>query len=330
MNSLTRLQNELSAIYAKKTDQVKALSSILSLSERAIYNRVDGKTEFSLSELEKIFTELNISPQSVFSVDNLEIEKIIKSKDFRGYINFILQSWVSQTEKLNGDRDNEVFIISNSVPFSLVFEYPSIVKFRLYFLLKFVFRTQDIYGLGFDLNASYFEEVNQACEKISESYNKTDSIEVWGPSMIRVVVRQLSHLKRVKLIAKEDLQTVMMDLSQLLDQAQKFAQTGIKEFDSCEGNRRFDLYINDIYAVDEYTILTYANNGKTKDYIYSPLHGEISEEVNKQAIKEYGTLLEESGTYLSKSNTSYRNVYFKELRQYLKTLSTERTYTNDA
>ncbi len=302
--------------HPKRSQLVAELQEILHLSQRAIYTRLNGKVDFTLTETELLNQYYGLQVEELFSRPQAAPTKQIQT--LGEFYSTLLSSWVEQVEQLADKRSAIIHMITNSLPFSLAFRFPDLVKFRLYFMAKHHWLLDKL-PRKLDLAAADFSQVPDFCKRISKVYQQFPTTEIWGSNTFVLTIAQLDFLYASGELSHKDFLHLLKELDKLVKLLWKYAESGNKRgkkrsnFLSDEPN--FTLYLNEVMVVDEYTLLHWRQQKTMLTFAYHPIFGAVTSPEQQKSIEQYCQLLKKMGTLLSVTNGHYRDTYFKKIRK---------------
>ena len=314
-----RIIQKLKQVYPKRSHLVTTLSGLLNLSKRAIYSRLESKTTFTIEEVGLIIQKFQIPPDELFTTGSFskqfdQSDSPISQKKF---IDKILSDWKNQVERLREKDQATIFLFTNSLPFSFALNFPDLIKYRLYCMMRYLWKSPEHLNQSLDLSNQIFDTVPFHCEQINKIYNQLSVTEIWGSSTYYSCLRHIDYLYNNDLLNSNNGKLLLNNLKKLIHLAQQFAKNGRKQrkaiFKLQTKAPNYTLIVNDILLVDEYTIMAWQENGHQQLYINHPLHGEINDVNQKEHIERYCLLLQKTGTQISVANSTTRNAYFKKI-----------------
>ena len=315
-----RIINYLKQISPKHSQLVATLSRLLNLSKRAIYSRLENKTTFTLEEVGLIIQQFDIKPNELFSAESNHSIASQPSPfiSLEKFIDKILNNWANQVEQLLSKEQASIFMFTNKLPFSLAFHYPDLIKYRLYCMMRYLWKSPDCFHQTLDLSSEVFKSVPYYCNRINKTYQQLPLTEIWGSSTFHSCLKYVNYLYKIDQLSLEDSQLLLNRANKLLDLAEQFANNGGRQRAAIlklqTPTPNYQLIINDTLVVDEYTLMVWKDGGRSQLSIYHPIHGEIEDAHQKEHLEKYCLLLQETGTQISSVNSIARKTYFKKIK----------------
>ncbi len=316
MNAQEKIVYHLTSLPISRSKLVKDLSRILSLTERTIYDRLSGKTQFTVTEIEIILHNFEMDVNSIF--ESNVINKFY-NYDITEFIDENIQTWLRELNNLNEADSVSLFVSSNNLPFSLVFGYPDLMKFQIYFMFYFLHPDYDQVLIPFDLNDPIFYPLEEICISIDSLYRMIPVTEIWGDGVIKMFIRQLRYAYLHGKISERDFKKIILVVHEIVDLTMNYVIYGAKQTKRSlslkpEG-ASFTLIYNYLMPIEEYTILQYDDLGKNKSRVYNPVFGSIVTESQKKAAENYFYHVQKMGTNLTTQSPQDIRTFFKNIHQ---------------
>ncbi|MEM1121569.1 MAG: hypothetical protein AAGJ18_14055 [Bacteroidota bacterium] len=302
----------------KRSQLVAELKDLLNLSQRAIYTRLNKKVDFTLTESNLLVQHYGLKVQELYDTPQPSSGKLPHTRS--EFYNTLLAGWVEQVEQLADKKKAAIHMITNSLPFSLAFRFPDLVKFRLHLMAKRHWQTEKT-SHQLDLMNQEFDRVPDFCQRISKVYQQFPTTEIWGRSTFFLTVDQLELLYASGELSHNDLLYLLKEVDKLVKLSWKYAQSGNKKGkkrnDFLSTDPDYTLYLNKTMVVDEYTLLYWQQKNTMLTFMYHPVFGTITSFERQQEVEKYCRLLQQEGTLLSAANGNYRDAYFAGMRKLL-------------
>lgn len=316
MNIQQKLLSLLQQQHPKRSQLVAELKEVLNLSQRAIYTRLNEKVDFTLTETQLLIEHYGFKVTELFESSKPPLTRQKQTR--REFYNTLMTGWVTQVEELADKKRAVIHMITNSLPFSLAFRFPDLVKFRLYLMAKHHWQaTKSPQRL--DLADADFAQVSDLCQRISQVYQQFPTIEIWGINTFSLTLHQLDYLYAKEELSLHDFLHLLKEVDKLVKLSWKYAQSGNKKGKKRNGflldSPNFTLYLNKIMVVDEYTLLHWRQNNTTLTFMYHPILGTITSFEQQQQLEQYCQLLQKTGALLNADNGDHRDAYFGNVRK---------------
>jgi len=227
--------------YPQKTQLIKSLKKILGLKQVAIYRRMQKQVFFSVHEISKIATELNISLDEITRIDSERVAFHLKQINYLNPSNeevIFLRNIIQSIYLFRNYPDTEFMDISNRLPRQLIAGYEHLNRF-------FLFKWR--YQYGYDCDFSRFSEISVSDEKlrVTKEYYQAikqvpQTIFVWDRLIFHYLVNDIRYFISIYLITDEEKELLKKDLNNLLDYMLEVADKGCYP----ETQNKVNLYIS--------------------------------------------------------------------------------------
>jgi hypothetical protein len=230
--------------YPKKSQLTEALMDLLSIEKEAIYRRLRKDVAFSIYDIAKIANAWNISidnmlgivsdKNQLFKMNMLPYNNLLK-KDLE-----IIENYIQLLKTVASSPASEYMEISNTVPESILGQYPTISKF-------YMFKWTHHYGNEKKLpsfNQFFMPERLIELERIY--CNEIKQIKhvnyMWDNLIIQHMVNDIRYFESVYLLSAEDVQLLKQEIYTFLNDMETISIQG--EF--AETHNKVDLYISQV------------------------------------------------------------------------------------
>ncbi len=310
----------LDALKLKCTSQsalVKELCTLLNLQNRAIYNRLNGDTQFTINEAILICKTYKIDLQEILMPDADSIiyqsttvgRKINKPID---YLNGLYQS----LEWLKTLPNPKIHNTSHDFPLFLTCKFPRLIKLKLAIWSYYTWEIKSFRSATiFDLEDKEFDGVDEMCKKISAVYDQFPSIEYLPSSLFENTLYQIRFLWEVEgFLYKDHCKMLLNDLEAILAHMEDIAISGTKNpasvlfYRSDMLNQSLNFLIEWDLGCRVYTMIDSPNN------IFTESPRMVAH------MKDYFRKIVQSSESLTQSNAKERRKYFNQLHQKVKIL----------
>lgn len=193
----------LTALKLRGTSQsalVKELCILLNLQNRAIYNRLNGETQFTINEAILICKTYNIDLQEIIMPDAESItynsstvgRKISKPLDY-------LQGLTQSFDWLETLSNPKIHYTSHDFPLFLTCAFPNIIKLKLAIWSYYSWELKSFRSASIlDLEDKEFDGVNELCKKIVNQYSRVPSVEYLPSSLFENTLYQIRYLWEIQ------------------------------------------------------------------------------------------------------------------------------------
>lgn len=306
---------ELHAIRPKKSELLKELAELLCTSERTVYSRMNGTHDFSLDEIRRVINHFGLDANQLF-IDVPSTDRInrVNAKKF---VENLFNHWMIQVEHIQKQASPLIFMTSNTLSFSLAMQFPNLVKYRIYVLLKYYKSFPELQERPFRLEDNLYEAVEKQCAWLHAAYKSLPSTEVWSESTFHITIQKMANLYAQKLMPKEVFLILLNELHEMIILCETYSKKGYKTTENAQLNINrptYHVYLNKSLNVNEYTILSWHQNGVEQFYVFHPVDGVANTLWQKQSIINYCNNLQAESISLNSPNGLARRSFFRKAK----------------
>ena len=310
----------LTALKLRGTSQsalVKELCILLNLQNRAIYNRLNGETQFTINEAILICKTYNIDLQEIIMPDAESItynsstvgRKISKPLDY-------LQGLTQSFDWLETLSNPKIHYTSHDFPLFLTCAFPNIIKLKLAIWSYYSWELKSFRSASIlDLEDKEFDGVNELCKKIVNQYSRVPSVEYLPSSLFENTLYQIRYLWEIQgFLYKEHCKLLINDLESMLAYMEDIAISGSKNpapvvfYRSDMLNQSLNFLVEWDVGARVYTMIDSPNN------IFTESPRMVTH------MKDYFRKIIQSSELLTQSNAKERRMYFNQLFQKVREL----------
>lgn len=289
---------ELEAIHPKRAELVAILAKLLHLSSRSVYSRLNGKVAFSLEEVQQLVQYFQLNPAEILLPTTVQPSTPLQK--FEDFLKQIMEAWIQEAEQLQYRRNAVVYMLTNSLPFSLALEFADLIKYRLYYTAKYSCWSSLSDFQNITLSSEEFEVIDPYCKQLVAIYQQLPTVEIWGPATFHASIKQIDYLYQIGVADIKTNLHLLNQLEKLIHLSESYAKHGSKQKSALAHLQAsaptYTLLRNEIFGVEEYTLFTWRENGQPKLFAYHAIHGTINAAVQKRAIEQCTLLLKETAT----------------------------------
>lgn len=297
----------------KNIKPVIYLMELLDLSRESVYRRIRKDIPFSMDELTKLALTLDFSLDEI--VEGSKRERIFFDLGLKNPSNSVdsfssvFQEYSSYINSLSKAKSSSVFMALNCVyPLFTVF-FADLFKFNYF---KWLVETQDNIPKNYFSNLVLPQELTALQQKITEEIKGTRNVAIiLSPNISLSVIKDIQYYYQRKLINKEDLEILRIDLLKMMDFAEDVARTGRLDGE----NSQIDIYISIPYINSNTIYMEYDDVSEVHYWIYptNPMIIRNSEINNIQ--KKWFLSLKKSSTLITQSNEILQADFFDTQRK---------------
>lgn len=227
------------------------VSGWLGVSEASIYNKVNGRSKFSVEELLFICQKTNVSLDNFiqngqtknsyvpFYADGLKY----KPRNFSDYISNIINYYT----KIRMLKDVHGYFLANEVPMFHLLAFPHLMYLKLYMWNRINWQME---GINKSFSFDDFKndiELSRNIKILKDLYYSFPDTEIWNPYMLDNTIAQYLYLRDINAIkSKEDHSYIKQEFYDLIDHLEELTIKGKKPLNSKNVEMDCNIYINDI------------------------------------------------------------------------------------
>lgn len=232
MKHLKILLESLEAALPSHVTINQALIKTLKINKDAASRRINGKTPFTYSEVCALSKAYNIHLMPAQSSQHSNIvfgyvpfkSKQVDSKHFFQTISSLLQDMAAKPKA-------QLYHVAPEVPVYHCYNYPLLLNFRLFYWGKYLLNNP-YYTKRIFSETTIDSEITKHAKKAYENYCCVPSVEIWTPQSIQSILSQLSFcIETGDFLNKEEVETVINELSQMIQRIKQMAEENNKAFD---------------------------------------------------------------------------------------------------
>ncbi|MBP7273756.1 MAG: hypothetical protein KA974_07930 [Saprospiraceae bacterium] len=236
--------------YAKRTDALVAIASVLKVGKDSVYRRLRGDSIITPGEMELLVREFRISLDSLLFEGNLDTVMFSFNAFAQKEITFhkYLSSVDSDFQYLQHIPNVVVKYASSEIPLFYYCLFPELIAFKLYVWGRTIWDLDFLNGRNFS-----FELLDTPsrllAQSIFEKYIKLESIEMWSANLFDNTINQIEyHVQNGCIIERDIALQLLAALQGLAQHMQTMATVGKKISDklNADTGTPFTLYHNEI------------------------------------------------------------------------------------
>jgi len=240
----------------------------LHISPDAVYRRYRGETSLTIQETKKLCNHFDISFDALA---HLEQGKVIFQYASLDTYDFNLESYLyGIAESLNKIRkltQPQLILTINNTHLLQLFNFPQLLRFRLYFWAKTYLQADDFQSRKFSFENSA-DKINTLGKEILDLYNSIPSIEIIDPELMRGFMRQILYAYNVHMFEIPETPLFLCDdvllFSNHLKQQNVIGRKFTVNNESSNLGAELQCYLNETINADT----TYYYSGKELDGVF--------------------------------------------------------------
>lgn len=310
----------LEALKAKGPAQnilVKQLCDLLNLQSRAIYNRLNGETQFTINEAILLCRSYNIDIQEILMPDNAAImyqsgtigRKMNRPTDYLELLSQLLL-WLSSL------KNPRIQYTSHDFPLFLTCHFPRLIKLKLAIWSYYSWELKSFTSTSmFDLDDKEFSAVEELCQKVTKIYSQIPSKEYLPSSLFDNTIYQIQFLIDVEgFFRPNQVKYLIDDLEAEINMMEDQAISGTKNPAS------INFYKSDMLNQALNFMAEWEDGCRVFTMIDSPNFIYSESPRITQHMKDYFRKIINTSESLTQTNGKERRKYFNHLYQKVKVL----------
>jgi hypothetical protein len=242
---------------------VDTIAEIINISNDSAYRRIRGEKPLSFEEIKILSSHFQVSLDKIFHLNNNSFlfSGQLTDKDSFG-VDFYLENLLNQLNYFNTFERRELYYIAKDIFIFHCFGFHELTAFKIFFWMKTVyeypFKTNDMFVME-----SLQEAVYKMASKLTESYKKVPSVEIWTEDSINSTIRQIEYYRQSKVFPSDDYALkVFNSLLEMIDHIEKQAEAGYKfsvgEKSSAAG-APYRFFVNEFFLGDNCNMVVLDN-----------------------------------------------------------------------
>lgn len=307
-------------------DLVDQVSVILGLGETSVYNKLNDRSKFSLTEIMEVFAKFNISLDQImynnakhnaftpFFADGLKY----KPRNYGDYIDNIMLYY----SKIKQLKDVKGYFLANEVPLFHFLSFPYLMYLKLYIWNKTNWQIEGISN-NFDYNqfANDFN-LKKSISLLKELYFSFPDIEVWNPNMLDNTISQFEYLIDIGIInSPDDIFNIKKEFKNLVDYLEELTLIGYKPLNSKQESKECNVYVTDLNIGSEVILVRSENLDLLFQQIDVPNYMRTTDPRMIDNQFRFFENIRKISTHITMTGEKERFKFFKKLRERINAIS---------
>lgn len=247
-------------IYLDKSNQTKAtlcdvLEEILGLSKSAVYKRIRGEKELSLSDLVKICDHFQLSLDQFMLPNYAHIgfgSDALRKKP-NCYLDYI-KNVRKHLDLIRGNPEVSFTFLAADLPLFHYFQFPLLAQFKLFVWNNTVWKFGNAYHQFNPYDFEKDEDLGRNLEDILKLYYQHDGTEIWTAQIFDATIRQIKYYLSTSSFIKPELAVeVFYTLKKLRKLLEQIVERGMKmHYDRTarlvDSGGKSTIYFNNLHA----------------------------------------------------------------------------------
>jgi len=308
--------------FKNQKELVVQISHWLGCKETAVYNKLNGRSHFTIEELVilcrklqlsldfLIFNSTSRSAHVTFFADGLRL----RPRNYNDYINNIILYYT----KIKQNQNARGYFLANEVPFFHLLNFPNLMYLKLYIWNKINWK---ISGMTSEYRFSDFKnnhELKQSISVLKELFHSFPNVEIWNPNMLDNTISQFQYLREVYIInEKDDLYYIRKEFGDLIDHLENLTLSGKKSPNSKGQEMPLDIYITDLTLGSEVILVKSDQFDMLFQQIDVPNYMQTSEQKMIDNQFTFFENIRKISTYITNAGEKERLIFFNRMRNQL-------------
>ena len=324
-NTIINYDDLLEIIFEKipgrnKKDKILIISKLFDLSDQSAYNKLSGRSQFSVSEL---FT---LSSMYGFSIDEITQE----SKRDRSFIPFYSdglkyspRTYAEYLQNINGyfgkiKRLTHVhgYFLANEIPMMHLLNFPHLLYLKMYIWNEVNWQ---IKGISKEYNPQSIvdePEFLQQKKYLNDQFCSFHNTEIWNPNMLDNLISQFIYLQEKGIIKDfNQIQTFVQELYKLVDYLSLLAETGDKAINHKNAIYKCDIFYTELVVGSEIILVKSDEGNMLFQQLDSPNYIRTYDANMISKVYDFFKEIKKSSTYITATGERERVKFFENLRQ---------------
>lgn len=308
--------------FRSQKEMVTKISEWLNLSETSIYNKISGRSHFSVEELFVICFKARVSLDFLmfnstgkhgyvqFYADGLKY----KPRNYEDYLTNII-GYYTKVKQLTGVTG---YFLANELPLFHYLDFPNLVYLKMFIWNKINWQISHIpseYNFK-DFKSNF--EIQQQINLLKNLFNSFPNVEIWNPNMLDNTIAQFNYLREVRIInQKDDIYYLTKEFKDLVNDLEELTLSGQKPQNYKDERYNCDIFITDLNLGSEVILV--------KSDQYDLLFQQIDvpnymQTIDERMVKNQLTFFEnirKISTLITKAGEKERLIFFGKLRNQL-------------
>lgn len=298
------------------------LGNLLGISPDAVYRRTRGETHFSLYELEIISNHFNISIDDLFNRTQKNVSFDYQPIDNEAFsMTNYLRDIRNSLRVLQNQEHPKLLLTINNTHFFQLFNFPELIKFKLFFWAKTHLQLQEYQTIQFS-EFEFSAEETALGDEILSIYTTIPSTELYDPDLMRGFAREIyfyyssQELDEPKKVV--EMYNECIEFINHLKQQAKIGKKYCRGTSSLKTGNKLELYYNEsLNSIASF----YYETKQTKGLFLAHNFMNSLHTLDENYVNDTKNVLDQlisNSSKISVVATKERNHYFSEIEKVIK------------
>jgi transcriptional regulator with XRE-family HTH domain len=318
-----QLVSKLTTILDFKTqkDLVDALATVTSNSNSTIYNKLSGRSNFTIEEVCLIAEKFDISLEELlmkrentsyvpFHADGIKYNP----RNYSDYIQNIIYhfGFVKRQPEVHG------YFIANQIPLFHILDFPFLTYLKLFISNRTNWK---IPGISKEFKFEEYKSDRELATNISylkNLYRTFPNTEILNPHIIDNIISQFQYLWELEVISdKEHLYLFKKELGNLIEYLEDLTTTGLKPANIKGIQPQIQIYLSELNLGSELLLIKSSEESMMFHQVDVPNYMYTLDERMIEKQYQYFQTFQNISINITKSNEKDKSKFFKRLKQKL-------------
>ncbi len=308
-------------------DTVTTLSKWLGVTETAIYNKLRGRSKFTVEEIHQICTKGNIALDNIFAISTFNRGFVpffadglkFKPRSYDDFLNNIINyySKIQQLKNVHG------YFLANEVPLFHFLSFPYLNYLKMYIWNDINWRMPNVTEKYDTRSFIKSPEITMASKVLKEQFHSFPDTEIWNPYMLDNTISQYIYLRDSGIISeKDDIKMIELEFAKLIDYLEALTASGMKPENARGKSMPLEIYITDLSVGSEIILVLSDDFNMMFQQIDVPNYMQTTHDAMIKCQYAFFNKVKEKSVHITKAGEREKRVFFSRMRAQLSRLKT--------
>jgi hypothetical protein len=308
--------------FSTQKQAITNLAKWLNLKESSVYNKVNGRSHFTIEELYIITQNTEISFDTIFG-KSLKTSAYIpfyadgfkyKPRNYTDYILNITGYYVKAKQMTNVHG----YFLANEVPMFHFLQFPNLLYLKLYVWNKINWNIPGISNEYMPSELNNDAPFTHATKVLKDQFYSFASSEIWTPYMLDNTISQIKYLRNMEILtSSDDIITIKKELMQLIFYLEDLTNVGHKPENSKGQVFECDIYITDLSLGSEVIMVKSDDGSMLFQQLDVPNYMHSRDDKLLENQYNFFTKIKALSIHITKSAEIEKNFFFKRMKDQL-------------
>jgi hypothetical protein len=306
-------------------DTVTTLSKWLGVTETAIYNKLKGRSKFTVEEIHHICSRGNLALDNVFAISTFNRGFVpffadglkFKPRSYDDFLNNIINyySKIQQLTNVHG------YFLANEVPLFHFLSFPHLMYLKMHIWNDINWHMPNV-SQNYD-SRSFIKspEITMAIKVLKEQFHSFPDTEIWNPYMLDNTISQYLYLRDSGIIIdRDDIKMIEHEFEKLIDHLEALTMSGIKPENARGKSLPLEIYITDLSVGSEVILVLSDDFNMLFQQIDVPNYMQTTHDAMIKCQYAFFKNVKEKSVHITKAGEREKRVFFARMRAQLSRL----------